>query len=202
MEEVWPNSDATRAHVLPPDAAVDAALAKAGKLDELETYYGMTADQLRVRVRGELAERALADRALRRTHSAAAYGRYFVLRAKRHRAQTRCHAPYDPEDRCRGGGHDAGDGPSIPLGVGALARYDLELDLAPLLQTGSFDPRGTSYRKARDRLRRALPKALAKRVKLSFDAYEVYVRGSTPDEIAVARIAHRLALGHRTPVLK
>ena len=60
------------------------------------------------------------------------------------------------------------------------------------------------YRNAEHRLRRAVRRrspALARRLKFSYDAYNVYVRGSRADEIAVARVAHRMVHGRRVPVL-
>src|SRR4051812_20846063 len=82
-------------------------------------YYGMTDAEVRERVRGELAARALADRGLSRTPSARAYGRYFVARAARRRARTRCHSPYAPLDRCLHGRDHVGER-SLPLGIAEL----------------------------------------------------------------------------------
>jgi hypothetical protein len=76
--------------------------------------------------------------------------------------------------------------------------------LAPLLGIRSGDPSGLGYRSAERRLRRAVRRrsgALARRVKFSYDASYVYVSGSRADEIAVARVAHRMVLGRRVPVL-
>jgi hypothetical protein len=200
IDERWAIRDATRVHVLPSDAQVSAALARAGALDQLMAFSGMSADQLRVRVRGELAERALADRVVRRMHSAAAYGRYFLAQAKQRKRHTHCLAPFDPSDRCASGSGDRDDA-STPLGIGSLNHYELQLNLAPLLGLESSDPEGKGYRQAEARLRRALPTAVVKRVRLAHDAYGVYAVGSTSDKFVVARVAHRLVLGHQLPVL-
>ena len=98
----------------------------------------------------------------------------------------------------------------LNLGVGRLMYFNdpdsrvLQLDLAPLLGIRSGDPSGLGYRNAEHRLRRAVQRrsaALARRVKFSHDASSVHVSGSRADEFAVARVAHRMVLGRRVPVL-
>lgn len=211
IDERWAVRDARAAGVLPSDAAVDAALTRAAYGQPIETvdaYYGLTTPQLRERVRGELAARALADRALRRTHSIAAYGRYFLAQHVRRAAHTACHSPFAPLDRCRGGRDHDGER-TTPMGIASLIGkdhpYSLEINLAPLLGITAKEPDGSDYRQARNRLQRAivrLSKPLAARVKLSNDAYAVYVGGGDrADDIAVAWVAHHLVLGHLTPVL-
>jgi hypothetical protein len=200
LDERWALHDARELHLVPSDAQVDAAITAAGTPDFLTRWTGLTGEPLRTRVRSELAERALADRALARTHSASAYGRYFLERARRRHQRTRCTAPFDPADRCPHGHGDRGES-ALLLGVGDLRGRDLVLDLAPLLGIESGDPQGKGYRAAEKRLRAAMPKALARRVTVFYDALDVYVSGPRPDLIAAARVAHRLALGHATPVL-
>lgn len=138
--------------------------------------------------------------------SAAAYGRYFIDRAARRRLHTRCRSPFAPLDRCQHGRDGDGDRAFL-MGIGVLTgpgKRSLQIDLAPLLGIATGDPDGSDYGKARRRLERAIAKrstALARRVRLSNDAYAVSVDGRRPDQFAVARIAHRLVLGHPTPVL-
>lgn len=208
IDERWAVRDARVIGLLPTDADVDAALARVAhgeSMERITAYYGMTAAELRERVRGELAARVLADRALSATQSGRAYGRYFLARAARRRARTRCRSPFAPLDRCLHG-RDHSDERSTPLGIAELrnrGRHTLAIDLAPLLGIET-DPAGRGYRRASERLRRAISqtsRALARRVRLANDAYGVYVQGKTADEIAVARIAHRLVRGHPTPVL-
>jgi len=209
IDERWAVRDARAAGVLPSDSDLDAALARAAgrtSVDQLGTYYGMTAPAVRERVRGELSARALADRVLSEKRSDAAYGRHFVDRAARRRVRTRCRSPFAPLDRCRYG-RDHGGGREIPMGIGVVTgggRQSLRIDLAPLLgiATGAGD--GRDYGKARRRLERAIAKrstALARRARISNDAYAVIVDGRRVDQFAVARIAHRMVIGHPTPVL-
>lgn len=209
IDERWAVRDARAAGVLPSGAALDAALARgAGRtpLDQLGTYYGMTAPAVRERVRGELSARALADRALLQTRSDAAYGRYFVDRAAHRRRRTHCRSPFAPLDRCRYGRDGDGDRAFL-MGIGVLTgrgRRSFQIDLAPLLGIATGGPDGSDYGKARRRLERAIAKrstALARRVHLSDDAYTVSIDGRRLDQFAVARIAHRLILAHPTPVL-
>jgi hypothetical protein len=209
IDERWAVSDARAAGVLPSDASLDAALARGSgrtPLDQLGTFYGMTTPELRERVRGELSARALADSALFRTHSDAAYGRYFVDRAARRRLRTHCRPPFAPLDRCRYGRDHANEREFL-MGIGVLTgrgNHVFEIDLAPLLGITSEAPDGSDYGEARRRLERAIAKrstAIARRVHLSSDAYAVFVRGRRLDQFAVARIAHRLVIGHLTPVL-
>src|SRR4051794_11667401 len=178
IDERWAVRDARLAGVLPSHADVDAALARAAdgnSIEQITAYYGMTEAELRDRVRGELAARALADRVLSRTRSARAYGQYFLARADRRQTRTRCRTPFAPLDRCLQG-HDHDGERSVPLGVAELrdrGRHILAIDLAPLLGL-DIDPAGDAYRRARERLRRAISQAsrtLAGRVRLSNDAY-------------------------------
>jgi hypothetical protein len=216
IEERWAVRDALALGVSVPDARIDAALERVRRewaprpWADLLAFFGATDASLRERVRSELSARAVADATLHRTHTNTAYGRAFIRRYARRRAQTACLRPWAVADRCPGVKGLGNDESWLNLGVGHLTslnhpdRRELELDLAPLLGIRSGDPSGRGYRNAQNRLRRAVRRrsaALARRVKFSYDAYSVYVRGSRADEIAVARVAHRMVHGRRVPVL-
>ena len=117
--------------------------------------------------------------------------------------------PWAVADRCPGVKRLGNDESWLNLGVGRLMsfnrpdRVELQLDLAPLLGIRSGDPSGRGSRNAEHRLRRtetSLCGAGSPREAL-YDADSVYVRGSRADQIAVGRVAHRMALGRRVPVL-
>ncbi len=216
IDERWAVRDALKLRVPVSEAAIDAALDRVRRewaprpWADLLAFFGATDASLRERVRGELSARAVADATLRRTRTDAAYGRAFIRRYAHRRARTACLRPWAVADRCPGVKRLGNDESWLNLGVGRLMafnhpdRVELQLDLAPLLGIRSGDPSGRGYRNAEHRLRRAVRRrsaALARRVKFSYDAYSVYVRGSRSDQIAVARVAHRMALGHRVPVL-
>ena len=216
IDERWAVREALTLRVPVSEAAIDAALDRARRewaprpWADLLAFFGATDASLRERVRGELSARAVADARLRRTHTDAAYGRAFIRRYAERRARTACLRPWAVADRCSGVKRLGNDESWLNLGVGRLMsfnhpnRVELELDLAPLLGIRSGDPSGRGYRTAERRLRRAVRRrsaALARRVTFSYDADKVYVRGSRADEIAVARIAHRMVLGRRVPVL-
>ena len=203
----WALQDARAAGVLPDDAAVDGALTRAARgvpLERITSYYGLTLPQLRERVRGELAARALADRALGRSASARAYGRSFTTRALRRRAKTTCRSPFAPLDRCRRGRDSAGER-TLPLGVGELrgrGNRTFSVDLASLLGL-EHDPMGRTMKRAGERLRRAIARTsrpLERRIRIDADSYEVQVSGRSADLIAAARIAH-LLVRDRPPVV-
>jgi hypothetical protein len=217
IDERWAVRDAAALRVPVPEPAIDAALERVRRewaprpWADLLAFFGATDATLRERVRGELSARAVADATLRRTHTDAAYGRAFIRRYAHRRARTACLRPWAVADRCPGVKRLGDDESWIDLGVGRLMSFnhrgqpELELDLAPLLGIRSGDPSGRGYRNAEHRLRRAVRRrsaALARRVKFAYDAYNVYVRGSRADEIAVARVAHRMVLGRRVPVLQ
>ncbi len=106
--------------------------------------------------------------------------------------RARCHPPYDPADRCPHG-HGDQDESGIQLGVGELQGRDL---LWTSRRRG-----GLTRVIRRATATRALPQALSRRVKVSYDSLDVYVTGTRADLISTARIAHRLAQDHATPVL-
>ena len=216
IDERWAVRDALTLRVSVSEAAIDAALDRVRRewapqsSADLLAFFGATEGSLRERVRGELSARAVADATLRRTHTDAAYGRAFIRRYAHRRARTACLRPWTVADRCPGVKRLGNDESWLNLGVGRLMsfnrpdRVELELDLAPLLGIRSDEPSGRGYRNAEHRLRRAVRRrsaALGRRVKFSYDAYSVYVRGSRADQIAVARVAHRMVLGRRVPVL-
>jgi hypothetical protein len=69
---------------------------------------------------------------------------------------------------------------------------------------GVRDAYGTPERRAARRLRRAIARsspAINDRVDVAWDAQTVFVTGSRRDQIAVARIAHRMAIGRPVPVV-
>ncbi len=216
IDERWAVRDALRLRVPVSESAIDAALDRVRRewaprpWADLLAYFGATDASLRERVRGELSARAVADATLRRTQTDAAYGRAFIRRYAHRRARTACLRPWAVADRCLGVKRLGHDESWLNLGVGRLMSFnrpdlvELQLDLAPLLGIRSDDPSGRGYRKAEHRLRRAVRRrsaSLARRVKFSHDAYNVSVRGSRPDQIAVGRVAHRMVLGRRVPVL-
>jgi hypothetical protein len=217
IDERWAVRDAMALRVPVSEAAIDAALDRMRRewaprpWADLLAFFGATDASLRERVRGELSARAVADATLRRTHTDAAYGRAFIRRYSHRRARTACRRPWAVADRCPGVKRLGDDESWIDLGVGRLmsfnhrGRVQLELDLAPLLGIRVLGPPERSYRNAEHRLRRAVRRrsaALARRVKFAYDAYNVYVSGSRADEIAVARVVHRMVLGRRVPVLQ
>jgi len=216
IDERWAVPDALKLRVPVSESAIDAALDRVRRewaprpWADLLAFFGATDASLRERVRGELSARAIADATLRRTDTDAAYGRAFIRRYAHRRARTACLRPWAVADRCPGVKRLVNDESWLDLGVGRLMSFnrpdlvELQLDLAPLLGIRSDDPSGRGYRNAEHRLRRAVRRRsapLARRVKFSYDAYNVYVRGSRADQIAVARVAHRMVLGRRVPVL-
>jgi hypothetical protein len=216
IDERWAVRDALTLRVPVSESAIDAALDRVRRewaprpWADLLAFFGATDASLRERVRGELSARAVADATLRRTHNDAVYGRAFIRRYAHRRARTACLRPWAVADRCPGVKRLGNDESWLNLGVGRLMSFnrpdlvELELDLAPLLGIRSGDPSGRGYRKAEHRLRRAVRRrsaTLARRVKFSYDADKVYVRGSRADQVAVARVAHRMVLGRRVPIL-
>jgi hypothetical protein len=217
IDERWAVRDAVALDVAVPEARIDAALERVRRewaprpWADLLAFFGATESSLRERVRGELSARAVADATLRRARTDAAYGRAFIARYARRRAGTACLRPWAVADRCPGVKGLGDDESWLDLGVGRLMSFnhpgieELELNLAPLLGIRAGDPPERAYRNAEHRLRRAVrhrSPALARRVKFSYDSATVYVDGSRADEIAVARIAHRMVLGRRVPVLQ
>jgi hypothetical protein len=195
IDERWAVRDAATLGVTPSEDEVDAAVARARR------ERGAPEAALRERVRGELAARAVGDHTLRTTTSDRAYGAAFLARHERRLAATACRGPYDPGDRCPGGRGERTER-RIPLGVGVLVEYraeaadELQIELAPLLGLDMEDPE-RAYATAARRLRRRAP-----RVRLQHSAYAVYVHGdSRADLVAAARVAHRMALGHPTPLV-